>query len=93
MLITRRKPKNKWYFKIYLNNEKLQVEDTVKYLGIIIDRRFNFNEHIEYVTGKCINFIHALSKSAKINWGLRHDVLRIIYTGAILPTLSYGATV
>jgi hypothetical protein len=31
------------------------------------------------------------SVSAKINWGLRHDVLRIIYNGAILPILSYGA--
>jgi hypothetical protein len=37
--------------------------------------------------------IHALSKSAKINWGLRHDVLRIIYTGAILPILTYGAPI
>jgi hypothetical protein len=65
----------------------------MKYLGIIIDRRFNFNEHIEHITGKRIKFIHALSKSAKMNWGLRHDVLRIIYTGAILPILSYEAPV
>ena len=42
---------------------------------------------------KSIKIVHALSKSAKINWGLRHDVLRIIYNGAILPILSYGAPV
>jgi hypothetical protein len=29
----------------------------------------------------------------KVNRGLRQDVLRIIYTGAILPILSYGAPV
>jgi len=34
-----------------------------------------------------------MSKLAKINWGLRHNFLKIIYTGAILPTLSYGAPV
>jgi len=34
-----------------------------------------------------------LSKSAKTNWGLRHDVLRTIYVGAILPILSYGAPI
>jgi len=84
MILTRRKPKIKRNFKIYLN-KILQEEDTIKYLGIIIDRRSNFNEHIEYITGKCIKLIHALSKSVKINWGLRHDILRIIYTGAILP--------
>jgi hypothetical protein len=70
MVITRKKPKNKRDFGIFLNNKKLQEEDTIKYLGIIIDRRFNFNEHIDNITGKCINIIHTLSKSAKINWGL-----------------------
>jgi hypothetical protein len=66
---------------------------TIKYLGIIIDKRFNFNAHIDYTTGKCIKLIHALSNSAKVNWALRHDVLRMIYLGAILPILSYGAQV
>jgi Fe-S cluster biosynthesis and repair protein YggX len=46
MTLTRRKPKMKWDFKIYLNNKKLQEDDTIKYLGIIIDRRYNFNKHI-----------------------------------------------
>ena len=39
-----------------------------------------------------MKFIHALPKSAKVNWSLRHDVLRI-YSGAILSILSYGAPV
>jgi hypothetical protein len=75
MVITKKKPKNKRDFKIFLNNKKLQQENTIKYLGSTIDRRFNFNEHVENIAGKCIKIIHALSKSAKINWGLRHDVL------------------
>ena len=64
----------------------------IKYLGITIDRRFNFNQHIDKITGKSIKIVHTLSKSAKINWGLRH-ILRIIYNGAILPILSYEALV
>ena len=91
LIITRKKPKKRGDFKIFLSNKKLQEEDMIKYLGITIDRQFNFNEHIENITGKCIKIIHALTKSAKINWGLRHDVLRIIYAGAILSILSYGA--
>ena len=71
----------------------MRQEETIKYLGIIIDKRLNFNAHIDYTTGKCIKLIHALSKSAKVNWGIRHDVLRMIYFGAILPILSYGAQV
>jgi len=61
--------------------------------GTIIDKRLNFNAHIDYTTGKCIKLILSLSKSAKVNWGLRHDVIRMIYFGAILPILSYGVQV
>ena len=93
MIITRRRPKTKRDYQIYLNNKQLRQESTIKYLGIIIDRRFNFNARIDYTTGKCIRLIRALSKSDKVKWGLRHDVLRIIYSGAILPILSYGAPV
>ena len=84
--------KNRRDIKIFFN-KKLQQADTIKYLGITIDRRCNFNQHIDKIKGKSIKIIHALYKSAKINWGLRHDVLRIIYNGAILPILSYGAPV
>ena len=93
MVITRKNPKNRRDFKIFLNNKELKVEDTINYLGITIDRRFTFNEHVENIKGKCIKIIHALSKSAKINWGLRHVVLSIIYAGAIVPILSYGAPI
>jgi hypothetical protein len=93
IIITKKKPKNRRDINIFLNNKKLQQTDTLKYLGIAIDRRFNFNQHIDNITGKCIKTVHSLSKSAKINWGLKHDVLKIIYNGAILPLLAYGAAV
>ena len=35
--------------------------------------------------------INALSKAAKLEWGLKYGALRTIYNGAILPFLSYAA--
>ena len=67
MIITRRRPKIKREYKIYLNNTAMRQEETIKYLGIITDKRLNFNAHIDYTTGKGIKLIHALSKSAKVN--------------------------
>ena len=78
MFVTKEKPKNRCEIEIFPNNKKLQQADTIQYLGITIDRRLNFNQHINKITGKSIKIIHSLSKSARINWGLRHDVLRII---------------
>ena len=93
MIVTKKKPKDRRDIEISLSNKKLQQADTIQYLGITIDRRFHFSQHTDKITGKSIKIIHALSKSAKINWGLRQDVIRIIYNGAVLPSLSYGAPV
>jgi len=63
----------------------------MKYLGIIIDSKFKFNEHINCATDRCSKLINALSKPARIRWGLGHEALKIIYNGAILPQLLYAA--
>jgi len=42
---------------------------------------------------KCTKLIFALSKSTKLNWGLKHADLKKTCTGGILPLLLYGAPV
>jgi hypothetical protein len=42
---------------------------------------------------QCTKLIFALSKSAKLHWGLKHAALKTIYTGGILALLLYGAPV
>jgi hypothetical protein len=46
MLISRRKRKEVKYIKIYLNSKLLEQVTTMKYLGVIIDDKFKFGEHI-----------------------------------------------
>ena len=92
MLITRRR-KGRKAIDIYLNNNRLEQVDKIKYLGIIMYSKFNFNEHIKYTTDRCTKLINALSKSARLNWGLKQEALRTIYSGAILPQLLYAAPV
>ena len=89
MLISRRKRRETRYFSIYLNNRILEQVNSMKYLGIVIDSKFIFNQHIKCTAEKCAT----LSKSAKLNWGLNHEALKTIYNGAILPLILYGAPV
>lgn len=91
MLITRKRKYASSTVGIYLNNKMLQQVDHLKYLGVIIDSKFTFNKHIQHITDKCTVLINALSRSARLNWGLRATALRTIYKGAILPILSYGS--
>jgi len=52
LLISRRRKERKT-IDLFLNNNRLEQVDKLKYLGIIIDSKFKFNEHIQYITDKC----------------------------------------
>jgi hypothetical protein len=93
MLVSRRKTKEPKAIKVYLNNEILEHVTTMKYLGIIIDHKFKFKQNITYVAERCTKLIHNLSRSDKLTWGIKHEALKTIYEGAILPLLLYGAPV
>ena len=93
MLISRRKRKEAKVIKIYLNNKRIEQVTTMKYLGIIIDDKFKISQHISHAAYKCAKLIFCLSKSAKIHWRIKHEVLVTIYKGTILPLLSYGVSV
>ena len=88
-----RQRKERTAIDIYINSNHLEEVDKIKFLGIIIDKKFKFNEHAQYITNGCTNLINALSKSARIDWGLRHEALNTIYNGAILPQMLYAAPV
>jgi hypothetical protein len=46
MLTTRRKRKETKALAVYLNNKRLEQVQKIRYLGIIIDSKINFREHI-----------------------------------------------
>ena len=93
MLVTRRKRKEPRVIKVYLNKKILEQVTTMKYLCIIFDHKFTFKEHITYVAERCAKLIHSLSRSAKVTWGIKHEAMKTIYKGVILPLLLYGAAV
>jgi len=93
MLISRRKRKEGKEINVFLNNKLLEQVTQMKYLWIIIDNKFKFSEHISYAAEKCTKLIHSLSISAKISWGLKHEALKTICKGVVLPLLLYEAPV
>ena len=57
--------------KINLNlgPKQIKIVDSVKFLGVILDKKLNWNEHIQYIQSKCkkrINLMKAISGST---WG------------------------
>ena len=74
-----------------MNNKTMAQVESMNYLRIIIDKKFLFNQYIDYIADKATK--NDLSKSTKINWGLRTDVLRMIYKAAALPMELHGVPV
>jgi len=93
ILVCRRKRQERNELHVFLNYKLLKEVSQIKYLGIIIDNKYKFRKHITYAAEKCTKLVYSLSKSAKTTWGIRHEVLKIIYEGAILPLLLYEAPV
>jgi len=93
MLVSRRNRREQREIKVYLNNKPLEQVIRMKYLCIIIDHKFRFQEHISYAAERCTKLIYSLSKMAKLSWGIKNAAIETIYKGAILPLLTYGAPV
>jgi Reverse transcriptase (RNA-dependent DNA polymerase) len=53
------KPVNKESIKIYLNNTEIKRCKSAKLLGIIIDDKLDWNEHIKYIKNKGITTLYA----------------------------------
>jgi hypothetical protein len=66
-----------------------QNED-MKCLAIYLESKFNFNAHIDDAVAKLITLINMLARTAKLQWGLGHKALKIIYEGTVIPILTYG---
>jgi hypothetical protein len=61
MLVSRRKWKENKEINIYINNKSLKQVTKIKYLGLIIDNKFKFSEHLSYTAERSSKLIHNLS--------------------------------
>jgi hypothetical protein len=52
MLISRRKRREEKGINVYLSHKLLEQVKKMKYLGIIVDEKFKFSEHITYAAKK-----------------------------------------
>lgn len=93
LLITRRRKFHNKQVKIYLNYKIIPQVAEIKYLGIHLNTKFNFGNHIQQITQKSLQLINMLGRTARLQWGLGSQALKTIYTGALVPMLTYGAPV
>jgi hypothetical protein len=88
-----RKRKFPGFFEPQFFGVKLSLSGSVKYLGVILDSRLNWREHVEVKVRKAHNLLWACRRVCRARWGLRPKVVHWLYVAIVQPTISFASLV
>lgn len=91
MIITNRKNVTKG--NIYINNQPVEWVRSIKYLGITLDDKLTWNQHMKNVSKKANLVMAQCRKMIGKNWGLRPRICKWTYTSLVRPILTYACVV
>jgi hypothetical protein len=72
---------------INIDNQTIERKNVVKFLGIYIDSKLEWHEHIKYINNKLNSSLYAMRKVSHL---LRTSHLLTLYYSLIYPYLDYG---
>lgn len=93
MLISRRKLNLLDLPPIHVNSTPINPSSSCIYLGLTIDTKLNWREH---VTKKCTcikRLLFIVNKCCRLTWGISREKLITIYKSIFVPKLLYGCIV
>ena len=77
-------------FQICISNVPISMIDHSRFLGIVIDRKFTFSNHIDTLSKKLSKIIGLLRRLSSI---IPQKYLRSLYFSMFYPVLIYGITI
>ena len=78
---------------ISVGGNTITLSKTVKFLGVTLDNKLNYNTHIDNVTQKATAALMQCKRAVGPMWGLSPKTCKWIYTTVVRPILSYSATI
>lgn len=79
--------------ELYIGGIKLTLVDKINILGVTIESKLIFQEHITNTCRKALNIYKQITKTAKISWGLSTEITKTMYIAITEPIVMYAATV
>lgn len=74
---------------LYYNNERVQTDTNPKFLGVTLDHRLAFNQHLDNIKTRCEKRINMLKCIRGKNWGANSKLCLNIYKVFIRPIIDY----
>ncbi|KAF7566009.1 hypothetical protein PtrM4_054430 [Pyrenophora tritici-repentis] len=75
------------------DNTIVEPKDTIKWLGIHIDNRLSFKEHIATRVSQATKAFHRLGRLANIERGLSPKAVRQLYLACVTSVADYGSQI
>jgi len=88
-----RKKKLQGFFEPQLFGVNLRLSRSVKYLGVFLDSRLTWREHLEVKVRKAQNLLWACRRACGMGRGLRLKVAHWLYVAIVRPTISFASLV
>jgi Fe2+ transport system protein B len=78
-------------FDVKLFKKDVPSCTSIKFLGVILDKKLNFNEHIEEIKKKCINRLNIIKIVSHKSWHLNHNTLIQLYKSLVRSIMEYSS--
>ena len=78
---------------LQLQAGRIQVRESTQYLGLTIDKRLNWRDHVEQLRAKCTSPVNLIKHLSHLSWGSDRKTLQRLYTALVRSKLDYGAQV
>jgi hypothetical protein len=81
------------FFEPCLFGTTLHCSTLVKYLGVILDWRLTWREHVDVKVRKAHNLLWACRRAYGVTWGLGPRVVHWLYISIIRPSVTFASLV
>ena len=78
--------------QLTLHGSRVQVRESTHYLGLIIDKRLNWKDHMDHLRAKCTFSVNLIKHVSHLSWGADRKMLQRLYTALVQSKLNYGAS-
>lgn len=79
--------------KIRFGGKELTISDTVKYLGVVLDKKLSWDPHTSAQIRKATAAFWACRGTFSKSWGLKPHMVAWFYSAVVKPLLLYAAVI
>ena len=76
-----------------INNKVITEDESTRFLGITLDRRLSFEEHIKYIIQKTKKRMNMLRYIGRVRKGANPETMIILFKTLIRSVIEYGMTI